>query len=161
MGTFSRTTLRLVYLTALIWVHAPVFAQPTVNITLDDGALAEATLDGGGFTVTRSNNGAVDQVLNVWMERSGTATFNSDYSQSGLLLWSGNTYYIQIPAGQLSASATVTPFQDNIMEGDETVTWDLIAPLQSNHYYTLGAPMQVEMTIADFVDLLFKDGFED
>ena len=133
----------------------------TVNITLDDGEMDEASLGSGGFTVTRTEDGAFDQLLRVWVKVSGSGTINQDYSQSGLILWGGTDYYIEIPGGQSSASATMTPTFDEINEGEETVIWTLQASKQGDQGYFLGDPLVAAMTIADFVDLMFKDGFED
>ena len=48
----TNRSVQLLFLLALLAIQATAFAQPTVNITLDDGDLAEAGQDPGGFTVT-------------------------------------------------------------------------------------------------------------
>jgi hypothetical protein len=55
-------------------------------------------------------------------------------------------------------SSTVTPVKDFIIEGDETVTWELYSDEAT---YTLGTDIFAEMTIADLIDLIFKDSLED
>ena len=53
---------------------------------------------------------------------------------------------------------TITPRLDsNEEEGDEIVKFQLIG--QNTHM--LGSPTYAEITIADFINLVFKDSFED
>jgi len=132
-----------------------------VNLTLDDGDLAEAGQDPGGFTVTRSNNGAIDRPLDVFVDLAGTATNGLDYTISGATLWIDATYFLTIQAESFSASATVTPKTDNQPEGEETVVWTLRDTLDDKHDYFLGTQTNLKMAIRDFVEMIFKDSFED
>ena len=58
-------------------ISMPVFAQSTVNLTLDDGDMDEGFLGTGSFTVTR--DGSTAESINVFVEVSGSATLNADY----------------------------------------------------------------------------------
>jgi len=132
-----------------------------VTLTVDDALAAEIDQDKASFTVTRSSNGNVAAALNVFVQRSGSATINADYSTLYLNGYSGDTYYVQIPANQLSQTVTLTPVFDEVEEGDETAAFILQNPLSQGHDYTIGAPSRAEITIRDFVDVIFSDSFED
>jgi uncharacterized protein (DUF486 family) len=132
-----------------------------VTLTVNDATAAEAGQDPASFTVTRSSNGNVAAPLNVFLQRSGSATIGADYSTVNLIGYSGDTYYLQIPANQLSQTVTLTPVLDEIEEGDETVIFTVQGPLSAGHDYTNGIPAQGEMSIRDFVDMIFADSFED
>jgi hypothetical protein len=117
-----------------------------VNLTLDDGLLSEATLDSGSFTVTRSNNGNVAAAINVYFTFGGTALNGVDYDATAQGYVNGDTRFITIPAGQLSASSIITPRKDNLIEGEETIVFTL---QPDNTTYTVGSDILAEMTIAD------------
>jgi hypothetical protein len=101
--------------------------QQTVTITDDDAgpqvtlsaaplAIAEA---GGVSTVTATLSAISEQIVTVDLGFTGTATLTSDYTRSGTS--------IQIPAGSLTGTATVTAVQDVIDESNETVIVDITA----------------------------------
>jgi hypothetical protein len=69
-----------------------------------------------------------------------------------------NIRSLTIPANELTMSSIITPVKDFIIEGDETVIWTL---QPDNATYTVGADTLAEMTIADLVDLIFKDSLEE
>lgn len=73
--------------------------------------------NGGETTIiaTLTALSAVDVTVNLTF--SGTATLNLDYTRTGTT--------IVIPAGQLSASVTVTALNDLIAEGAETIVVDI------------------------------------
>ncbi|MFC1695452.1 hypothetical protein ACFL1C_04935, partial [Pseudomonadota bacterium] len=63
-----------------------------------------------------------------------------------------------IPANQTSATVTLTPVTDsNEEEGDETAEFTLVS---DGSTYTVGSPTFGIITIADFTELVFRDGFE-
>ena len=132
-----------------------------VTLSVDDASAAEAGQDTAGFTVTRTGNGNPAVSMNVFVERSGSATIGSDYTTTNLNGYSATTYYVVIPANQLSQSVTLTPVFDEIVEGDETAGFKLLGPLSVGHDYTIGIPDQGEILILDFVDGIFADSFED
>jgi hypothetical protein len=130
-----------------------------VTLTLDDGEMDEATLGTGKFTVTRTTNGKLDAPLQVRFVFAGTATNGADYNTTDQGYISHlNQRSLTIPANETSMSSTVTPVKDFIIEGDETVTWELYSDEAT---YTLGTDIFAEMTIADLIDLIFKDSLED
>jgi hypothetical protein len=91
-----------------------------VSIEATDPTASEAG-DTGTFTVSRTG-GDLSQALLVHVLRSGTATDGVDYVDLG-----GISFFVTIPANELSATVTITPRPDAIVEGDETVILTILA----------------------------------
>jgi hypothetical protein len=142
----------------LIFFPVLALAQlPIVNLTLGDGNASEAGPDPGSFVHTRT--GSTTEALLLDVDVQGTATFNADYSTNPAMVRLGGTVYrVTIPPDQLTATATITPVMDGINEGDETVNFTL---MDDNLTYTVGEPANATINIADFVEGIFKDSFED
>lgn len=124
----------------------PLDPGGTVKITALDDAVKEGTPT--GFIVHRT--GATDQPITVHYKISGTAKGETDYET---LL-----DHVDIPAGESSATITVTPFFDAISkERDETVIIALLAdpnPIPGSPpvpHYTLGFPTAATVTIQNNV----------
>ena len=144
-------------------LHAGAVAIPTVTLVFGDSSADEAGPDTAEFTVTRTAEG-MDSGLNVYLELGGSAVRTQDYNTSNLFFAGGNTFFIQIQAGQLSRTATITPIRDNRIEGEELVTVTLLDPQDPSHQYTVGAPASGQATIADdvaVVTLSVDDGAAD
>ena len=130
-----------------------------VTMELDNGSLAEAGPQSGSFTVTRSTIGNVDAPFEVWLEVTGTAVFGSDFpTPDGFFNRGGNNWAVSIDGGDLTATVTFVPNFDNVIEGDETI---IIKLLDIGVAYTVVEQNIIEMVIADFVETVFKDSFED
>lgn len=160
---FAQKALKKFLLTilevSLISIPTLAFALPVVNLTLDRGDMDEASLGTGKFTVTRSIDENFEQPLYVRFTYDGTATIGADYTATDLSYISPyNQRSMTIPANETSMSSIVTPVKDLIIEGDETVIWTLYSDDAS---YTIGTDILAEMTIADLIDLIFKDSMED
>ena len=84
-----------------------------------------------------SRTGSTAAALTVNYTVGGTATAGADYTAL-----SGN---VVIPAGSASATITVTPVDDTVSEGDETV----VVTLSSSASYNVGSPSAATVTIAD------------
>ena len=108
---------------------------PTVTLSTTDAAAAEANRDPGTFTVTRS--GATTAALTVNYSISGTATNGTDFDNL--------TGSVVIPAGATSATITVRPADDSIIDANETT----IVTLSGNSSYILGATTVGTVTITD------------
>ena len=107
--------------------------QPTVSIVATDNIATEAGPTTGTFTVSRTGSTAAS--LTVYYTVSGTSTGGVDrISLSGARL---------IPAGSSSATITITPIDDALCEGDETV----IVTLRAGTAYTVGTPNNATITI--------------
>lgn len=114
-------------------------ALATVSIVASDANAAETTsgqaADPGTFTVTRT--GSTTAPLTVNYAIGGTATNGTDYtSLSGTVV---------IPAGQASATITVSPSDDTLVEGNETVA----LTLSSGSYTIDTTKAAATVTLAD------------
>ena len=158
---FVSFTLKVMLLTflqvLLICIPALAFAQlPTVNLTLGNGDASEAGPNPGSFIVSR-NGGVISQALDLRVIVTGKATFASDYSTNpDMVRQVSNVYQLIIPPDQTEVTVLITPVQDGTDEGDETV----IFTLQDTSAYTVGESVTASITIADFVEGIFKDSFE-
>ncbi|HET6628564.1 MAG TPA: Calx-beta domain-containing protein [Woeseiaceae bacterium] len=94
-------------------------AEVVVSVTATDNSAAESPNDGGQFTVARVG-GDLERAVTVNYSVSGSATAGDDYAAL-----SGS---VSLQAGVPEASIPVSvPGDDNIFEGDETVTVTLAA----------------------------------
>jgi hypothetical protein len=84
--------------------------SPTVSIAPSGSTFSEA---GGTAQITATLSTLSGQPVSVDLTFAGTAQLGTDYQRSG--------QRITIPAGQLSASITLTGVEDTIDEADETV----------------------------------------
>ncbi len=110
-------------------------ATPTVTVTAPDASAAEQGQDPGSFVVTRSSTTGS---LTVNLAVSGTATNGTDYTP---VLPTSVTF----PDGVATASFTVTPADDSLVEGAETV----ILSIASGSSYSIGVNSSATITIAD------------
>jgi hypothetical protein len=108
---------------------------PVVSIVASDPNASETAGDTGTFTITRT--GPTTGALAVSYTISGTAAAG-DYSP----MLTGS---VQIPAGETSVTIVVTPVDDNVAEGSET----LILTISVNAAYAIGASGSATVTISD------------
>jgi hypothetical protein len=114
---------------------------PVVRVTASDASASEANRDPGLLLITRS--GPTTAPLTVYYGVSGSALHGTDYQ----LL----TGQIVIPAGATSVPIVITPYDDDLGEGDpETVTFNLTT---YNSAYQLGTAYSATVNIADNDDL--------
>ena len=109
--------------------------KPVVTIVATDASAAEAGLDPGSFTVSRT--GSTTSSLAVTLSRSGTAANSTDYTSISTAA--------TIPVGETSVSIPVTPVNDSTNEGTETV----ILTISANANYTVGSPSSATVSILD------------
>lgn len=117
---------------ARVWINQNL--EPSVSLAVDPASIAEAD---GVATVTAQLSAAHTLPVTVTLGFSGTATATDDYTTSA-----GE---IVIPAGETSASATVTAVQDSQDEPDETVVIDIASIANGQEAGT----QQVTVTIID------------
>ena len=118
------------------WNVSGISLLPEVTIAATDSTATEQGPTTGTLTVTRT--GGTTASLIVFYSTGGTVTAGSDYQPL-----SGS---VMIPAGQSSASITITPIDDAVVgEGNETV----IAMLTADAAYTIGAQNNATVTIVD------------
>jgi PKD repeat protein len=108
---------------------------PTVNITATVTTVPEKGQGSAQFTVSR--NGVISSALTVSYSIAGTAMNGVDYGQ---LLGTAT-----ISAGAAAATIFVTPTDDSLYEGDETV----ILTLLPNTSYNIGSNNAAAITIVD------------
>lgn len=105
-----------------------------VTITTTSGGASEPT-SAGRFTITRGGDLSPNLIIHYTV--SGVATSNVDYQPL-----SGS---VTIPSGETAATITVTPKDDTILEGDESV----IVSLMGNPAYNVGSPGSATVFIRD------------
>ena len=119
-------------------------SQPTFSLSATDASAAEAGSNTGTFTITRSANLTGTIVVNLtW---GGSATFNSDYkvtAAGGTL--SADRSTITMAGGIASATITITPIDDTLVEPTESVTLALAA----GSGYGTTSPTSGTVSIAD------------
>ena len=118
-----------------VFIQAVDVAPPEVTIETTDGAAAEAGPDTGTLTVRRS--GPTTAPLTVFLDIAGSATNGTDYASVDSSL--------TIPIGASSAQIVITPIDDALDEGIETV----VISLSPDPSYAIGAVSQGTVAIAD------------
>src|SRR5205814_8830546 len=81
------------------------------------------------FTITMSHTSTTPTVVNYTI--GGTAVLGQDYTLGG------TTGQILIPAGQSSASITLSALNDGMAENQETVTLTLSPPTRGKNFATV------------------------
>lgn len=112
-----------------------VIVPPTITVAATDPSAAEAGLDPGSFTITRSGSNGV--TLTVNFNIGGTALNGGDY---GFI-----TGPVVIPSGTNSVTISVLPVDDPTVESAETV----VLTLAAGAGYLVGSPSNATVTIID------------
>ncbi len=110
-----------------------VVAPPSVSIAVAPASVSEDGATNLVYTVTRSANLAAATLVNI--TTSGTATSGVDYG--------GGVATVNIPSGATTATITINPAVDGLVEADETVTLTVAAGTG----YTVGTPSSATGTI--------------
>jgi hypothetical protein len=115
--------------------HYYLLLATPVRIEASDGTAAESGANTGEFTISRV--GASASPLTVSYTIGGTASNGTDYHTI--------PSEVTIPAGEASATVTVTPIDDGSEEGAEDVTITLLPGVG----YAVGLPAMSVVVIAD------------
>ncbi|HMP83803.1 MAG TPA: Calx-beta domain-containing protein, partial [Verrucomicrobiota bacterium] len=107
----------------------------SVRIDAADFDASEPGNDVGEFIFTRF--GTTNAPLQVFFDITGSAANGVDYA--------GIPGSVTIPAGSLTTGLIITPLDDALVEGLETVT----LTLQASAAYTVGSPTAATVTIRD------------
>ncbi|MGN7838490.1 putative Ig domain-containing protein [Stenotrophomonas sp. 22385] len=110
-----------------------VSPAPTVSIAVAPASVSEDGATNLVYTVTRSLNLSSATVVNL--TTGGTATPGTDYT--------GATTTLTIPAGATTATLTIDPVADGVVEANETV----ILTVGTGSGYTVGTPSSATGTI--------------
>ena len=130
-------------------VGVPDSATGTINN--DDNAVSVAVSplaadeDGATNLVYTFTRGDSNGELTVNFSISGTATFSTDYTQTGAATFTPPTGTVTFADGSLTATVTVDPSADLTVEPDETV----ILTVTAGAGYTVGVPASATGTITN------------
>lgn len=109
---------------------------PTVTVSPTDRDVGETGLNSGTFRVTLSSPPVSS--MTVWFTLEGTASSTDDYTAVP-------SAGVTLDPGQTSGTIKVTPKEDELAEGDETIT----VVLSSSAHYNLGTPNRATVTLSD------------
>jgi hypothetical protein len=111
---------------------------PIATISATDANAAEAGNDPGTFRITRSGSTASSLSVNYTIATGAGQATSADYTPT-------LNGVVTIPAGQTFVDIVITPVDDALVEGPETVT----ITLGDTGSYDVGSPASATVTIAD------------
>ncbi|MDV3002913.1 MAG: hypothetical protein N5P05_004568 (plasmid) [Chroococcopsis gigantea SAG 12.99] len=114
---------------------------PTVTLAVNATGISENSPSNFVYTFTRS--GSISSPLTVNFSIGGTATFNTDYTRVGTTPFTATTGNITFATGSPTATLTLDPTADLLVESNETIS----LTLTSNSAYTIGTTSPVVSTI--------------
>ena len=123
------------------FVYKPLLAN--ITLALSSNSITEDGTTNLVYTFTRIGN--TTNALTVNYSVGGTATFNTDYSQSGAASFAATTGTIIFAAGASTATLTINPTTDTTFESNETVA----LTLATGSGYTIGTTTAVTGTITN------------
>ena len=128
---------------------------PVVTLAVSPTSVFEDGIPNLVYTFTRT--GLTTNALTVNYSVGGTATFNTDYIQTGAASFSATTGTVTFTVGSSTATVTVNPTTDTTVEPEETVALNLV----SGTGYTIGTAAIVtgNITNDDGVILSIPDNF--
>ena len=116
---------------------------PTITLALSPTSVSE---DGtNNLIYTFSRNGDLSAALTANYSVAGTATFNTDYTRIGTGNFTATSGTITFAAGASTATLTIDPTADTIVESNETVA----LTLATGTGYTIGTTTAVTGTIVN------------
>jgi CSLREA domain-containing protein len=113
----------------------------TVTVAVSPSAVLEDGAANLVYTFTRS--GDITSPLTVNFSVAGTATFGSDYTQSGAATFSASAGTVDFPASTSTATVTIDPTPDTTYELAESV----MLTVSPSANYNVGSPNQATGTI--------------
>ncbi len=113
-------------------------STPMVSIVATDPNAAETGNDSGTFRISRTGSTIGSLTVNYTIATGSGQATSADYSPT-------LTGVATIPSGQSSVDLTITPVDDAVVEGPETVT----LTLGDTGSYDVGSPAAATVTIAD------------
>jgi RHS repeat-associated protein len=128
---------------------------PMVSLAVSPARVIEDGTTNLIYTFTR--NGVISNPLTVNYTVGGTATFNTDYTQSGAASFTSTTGTVTFAANATTATVTVDPTADTTVESNETV----ILTLAAGTGYTVGTTTAVTGTIFDLLSQGLKGQYYD
>jgi Ca2+-binding RTX toxin-like protein len=120
-----------------------VTTKPIVTLATSPKKVAEHSGANILYTFTRTGN--IASALTVNYTVSGSAIFNTDYSQTGATSHTATTGTVSFAAGADTVTLTISPLEDNIQENDETI----ILTLATATDYIIGTTTALTGTITN------------
>ncbi|MDD1428775.1 hypothetical protein MEO94_30925, partial [Dolichospermum sp. ST_sed9] len=120
-----------------------VTTKPIVTLATSPKKVAENSGANILYTFTRTGN--IASALTVNYTVSGSAIFNTDYSQTGATSHTATTGTVSFAAGADTVTLTISPLEDNIQENDETI----ILTLATGTDYIIGTTTELTGTITN------------
>ena len=118
-----------------------VTSDPIVTLTTNFSELNENNASNFNFTFSLNNPATTNLVINFVV--SGSATFNSDYTQSGATGMNTSAGTVTIANGASSATVVLNPTAETVLEPDETIQLTITAGTG----YDAGSPSSQAVTI--------------
>ena len=123
-----------------------------VSVAVSPSSVIEDGTPNLVYTFTRT--GFTSGALTVNFSVGGTATFNTDYTQSGAASFNSTTGTVTFGAGNSTAAVTVDPAADATVEADETV----ILTVTSGTGYSVGNPSAATgIIVSDDAPVIFAE----
>ncbi|MBI5757591.1 MAG: autotransporter-associated beta strand repeat-containing protein, partial [Planctomycetales bacterium] len=120
-----------------------VLSQTQVSVSVSPASVTEDGVPNLDFTFTRI--GATGAALTVNFTVGGTATFTTDYAQSGAATFGVASGTVTILAGMSTAIVSIDPSDESLVEPNETVA----LTVTSGTGYEVGSPSLATGTITD------------
>jgi len=114
---------------------------PAFGFSLLDPNMGEAGLNPGAIRITRRGN--TNAALEVRLNRTGSASFSTDYTMNPAP--TGSPLRVYFPAGTTNIDLTFTPVADFTSEGPEIITLTMI----ENASYVLVPSAEVSLVLND------------
>ncbi|BAY24884.1 Na-Ca exchanger/integrin-beta4 [Calothrix sp. NIES-2100] len=118
-------------------------APPSITLAVSPSSVLEDGTANLVYTFTRT--GSTTNALTVNYNVAGTATFNTDYTQSGAASFTATTGSITFAAGSSTKTLTIDPSADTTFEANETIA----LTLATGTGYTIGTTTAVTGTITN------------
>ena len=116
---------------------------PAVSVAVSPSSVLEDGATNLTYTFTRT--GSTTNAMTVNFNVGGTASFSSDYTQSGAASFTATNGTVTFGAGSSTAVVTIDPSADTTVEPDETVS----LTVTSGTGYTVGSPSSASGTITN------------
>ncbi|MEI6176617.1 MAG: Calx-beta domain-containing protein [Verrucomicrobiota bacterium] len=114
-----------------------------ISVAISTASVMEDGINNLVYTFTRTGNSTASITVNFSV--GGTATFSSDYTQTGAASYTATTGTITLPARVTQKTVTLNPITDIIAETDETAVLTVV----SGTGYTAVSPEVAIGTIAN------------
>ncbi len=118
-------------------------SDPDVSVTVSPSAVLEDGVTNMVYTFTLSTTATSNVTVNFTV--GGTATFSTDYTQTGATTFGTSTGTIVIANGTSSSSIAINPSTDAGLETNETV----VLTVNSGTGYIIGSPISAAGTITN------------